>query len=257
MKPAPISKAKIRTLLLSTALVATVLPAAAQTPAAPMDDRILQILVAKKVITKAEAQKIQAEAAATPAPAPAAAPPMPAPTPAAATVPAGGVNGDVQTVPYIPDSVKKELKAELREEMATKAETECWAKPGLVPGWLGKVRLFGDLRVRDERRSLRQEQRSQHCQFLGAQRQRHAVQYQSFGCGLAQSQLPQYHRRPQPHPHPRSPRCGVPARRLDRLLYPRRHRQRFFAGLAQPAPWARAAASFPNMPSGSTRPTSS
>jgi opacity protein-like surface antigen len=142
----PISrKAQIRTLLLSSVFAAIVLPAEAQTPSAPMDDRILQILVAKKVITKAEAQKIQAEAATTPAPAPA-----PAPVATAAAVPAGGVNGDVQTVPYIPETVKNQLKAELREEMATKAETEGWAKPGLVPGWLGKVRIFGDLRVRDE-----------------------------------------------------------------------------------------------------------
>ncbi|HEY4276101.1 MAG TPA: putative porin [Rhizomicrobium sp.] len=148
-------KAAFKTFLLATAFAASAVPAVAQTPSAPMDDRILQILVAKKVITKAEAQKIQAEAAATPAPAPMPTV-MPAPTPVAAPAPVpvqGGVNGDVQTIPYIPETVKNQLKAELRQEMTTKAEAEGWAKPGLVPGWLGKVRIFGDIRVRDEQDS--------------------------------------------------------------------------------------------------------
>jgi len=135
-------KAPFKTALLTTAFVATAFPAAAQSS---YDSNLLDILVTRKIITKAEAQKLRLEAAAKPVAA------ASAPMPAAAPAPVqGGVSGDVQTVPYIPETVKRQLKDELRAEMATKAEAEGWAKPGLVPGWLGKLRIFGDLRVRDE-----------------------------------------------------------------------------------------------------------
>ena len=99
-------------------------------------EKILQLLVAKGVISQADADGIEAQATVTP--------------PAAAPVVAGGVNGDVQTIPYIPETVRKQIKNELREEVKAEAKSEGWASPGLVPDWLGKVTLEGDIRVRDE-----------------------------------------------------------------------------------------------------------
>ena len=124
------------TLLLSTA------PALAQeavsTAPAPVAQRqvdgskILQLLVAKGVISQADADAITAQATV--------APPMPA----------GGVAGDVQTIPYIPEGVRNQIKSELKDEVKAEAKSEGWAAPGQVPSWLGKVTLEGDIRVRDE-----------------------------------------------------------------------------------------------------------
>jgi hypothetical protein len=114
-------------------------PAFAQDAApahAPVDgEKILQLLVAKGVISQADADGIIAQAAATPAPPP---------------VVAGGVNGDTQTIPYIPQTVRDQIKQQVETEMAAKAETEGWAKPGEVAEWTKRIRLYGDIRVRGE-----------------------------------------------------------------------------------------------------------
>jgi hypothetical protein len=137
----PRPKAQMKTLLLSTVLAAAfAAPAFAQdtAPHRQVDgEKILQLLVAKGVISKADADGIEAQATV-------------APPAAAAPIPAGGVAGDIQTIPYIPETVRKQIKDELRAETREEARTEGWAQPGLIPDWLGKVRLEGDIRVRDE-----------------------------------------------------------------------------------------------------------
>jgi hypothetical protein len=134
-----------RTALFASALLAAsalATPALAQDAGAPHrqvdGEKILQLLVAKGVITKADADGIIAEA--TVAPAPAAAP----------TVVAGGVDGDTQTIPYIPETVRKQIKEELKTEMAAQAESEGWAKPGEVAEWTKRIKLSGDVRFREE-----------------------------------------------------------------------------------------------------------
>jgi hypothetical protein len=84
------------------------------------------------VISQADAEGIEAQATIAPA------------------VPAGGVSGDIQTIPYIPAVVKNQITDELRTEVKDEARKEGWAAPGLIPDWLGKVTLEGDMRVRDE-----------------------------------------------------------------------------------------------------------
>jgi hypothetical protein len=66
------------------------------------------------------------------------------------TVVAGGTDGDSQTIPYIPAPVIAQIKSEVRAEDAQQAKAEGWGQPNLIPDWLGKVRLEGDIRVRDE-----------------------------------------------------------------------------------------------------------
>lgn len=51
-------------------------------------------------------------------------------------------------VPYIPEFVRKELKDELRAELAAQAQREGWAGPGSVPEWVRGLKWDGDLRVR-------------------------------------------------------------------------------------------------------------
>ncbi len=134
-------KARLKTLFLSTMLAAAIAaPAFAQTSDdTPVDGKtILQLMVAKGLISQADADGIVAQAKAARAARP------------IATAPADGVAGDIQTIPYIPDTVKDQIKSELRAETREEAKAEGWAQPGLVPDWLGKVTLEGDLRVRDE-----------------------------------------------------------------------------------------------------------
>lgn len=74
--------------------------------------------------------------------------------PAAATAQpgAGGAKAAATTgtvrVPYVPEFVRKELKEELRTELAAQAAREGWAAPGSVPEWTRGITWEGDLRTR-------------------------------------------------------------------------------------------------------------
>src|SRR5690606_14046331 len=71
-----------------------------------------------------------------------------APTPA--PVPAGGVANGVQTIPYIPQVVRDQIKEELRAELGTQAQAQGWSAPGQTPEWTRGITLSGDIRVRGE-----------------------------------------------------------------------------------------------------------
>ena len=51
-------------------------------------------------------------------------------------------------VPYIPEFVRKELKEEIRTELAAQAFREGWSGPGSVPAWVRSIEWEGDLRFR-------------------------------------------------------------------------------------------------------------
>jgi hypothetical protein len=53
-------------------------------------------------------------------------------------------------VTYVPEVVKQELRAEVKQDVLDEARKEGWATPQAVPGWVSKFRLFGDLRSRYE-----------------------------------------------------------------------------------------------------------
>ncbi|MFM9915809.1 MAG: putative porin [Rhizobacter sp.] len=82
-----------------------------------------------------------------------ASPPPPASASPAAAAPAGATGksaaapGTVR-VPYIPEFVRKELKEEIRTELAAQAFREGWTGPGSVPSWVRNLEWEGDLRVR-------------------------------------------------------------------------------------------------------------
>lgn len=69
--------------------------------------------------------------------------------PATAPVGAGAPKtaGTVR-VPYVPEFVRKEIKDELRTELAAQAAREGWAAPGSVPEWTRGITVDGDLRTR-------------------------------------------------------------------------------------------------------------
>src|SRR4051812_15794806 len=103
------------------ALLALMAGSALATPALAQDaaprrqvdgEKILQLLVAKGVISQSDADGIVAQATVEPA---------------SPVVVAGGIAGDTQTIPYIPETVREQIKSELRQELAGQAEAQGWA----------------------------------------------------------------------------------------------------------------------------------
>ncbi|MCG2842506.1 putative porin, partial [Sandaracinobacter sp. RS1-74] len=104
-------------------------------------NKLLEIMVSKGLVSRAEADSMLSEARAAPAPA------------AVVPVPMGGVAADgTHTVPYVPQVVRDQLKEELRVELGNQAQAEGWAKPGETPEWTRRISLYGDVRVRSEGR---------------------------------------------------------------------------------------------------------
>lgn len=126
---------RLRTALLAStfALALSTSPANAQSRVD--GEKILDLLVAKGVIERAEADAIVAEAAATPAPPPAQ---------------SAAADPGVQRIPYVPEPVRKQIKEELRAEVMQQAKAEGWAAPNETAEWTQRIKLSGDLRVRGE-----------------------------------------------------------------------------------------------------------
>ena len=105
-------------------------------------NKLLEIMVAKGLVTRAEADAMIAEASA-------AAPASQQPAQALPPVPAGGVAADgTQTVPYVPQVVRDQIVEQVRTEMTAKAQAEGWAKPGEVAEWTKRLTFSGDIRAR-------------------------------------------------------------------------------------------------------------
>ncbi|MCU5781100.1 hypothetical protein MA04_00400 [Alcanivorax balearicus MACL04] len=133
--------------LLMLAVAATLSgPAVAQTPAettAPGGNsttvHLIRLLVEQGVITDAQANALlqqaqrEAQAASQPRPEP------------------DVREGDVR-VPYIPEVVRDEIREEVKEDVMAQAKAENWAAPNTFPDWVSRVKVFGDVRVRNESR---------------------------------------------------------------------------------------------------------
>lgn len=51
-------------------------------------------------------------------------------------------------VQYVPETVKNEIREQLRQEVLAQAKAERWAEPNAVPSWLDRLKWEGDIRVR-------------------------------------------------------------------------------------------------------------
>jgi hypothetical protein len=76
------------------------------------------------------------------------APPISAPTPAAPATAA--VAPGVVRVPYVPETVKQQIREEVKQEVLAQARQERWGDPGALPRWLDKFTFSGDVRVRGQ-----------------------------------------------------------------------------------------------------------
>jgi hypothetical protein len=54
-------------------------------------------------------------------------------------------------VTYIPESVKAQIRDDIKSQVMAQARDERWADPRTVPEWTLRLRLFGDVRTRYER----------------------------------------------------------------------------------------------------------
>lgn len=57
---------------------------------------------------------------------------------------------DTIRIPYIPESVKAQMREQIKQDVLAKARQENWAAPRTLPEWTTRIRLFGDVRVRGE-----------------------------------------------------------------------------------------------------------
>lgn len=64
---------------------------------------------------------------------------------------ARAVAGDVR-VPYIPETVRDQIRDEVKDEVMAQAKAEGWAAPNETPEWTKRIRIEGDVRVRNESR---------------------------------------------------------------------------------------------------------
>ncbi|KPF78554.1 hypothetical protein IP88_03425 [alpha proteobacterium AAP81b] len=135
------------------ALLPLAMPAAAQEAApaapapaatAPSDSAMVNLvraLVAQKAITEAQGNALIAQAEAEAAAARAAREAAPA---GIAAAPPGTIR-----VPYVPDTVRTQIKEELKREVLAEAKAERWAAPdAAAPEWTQRITIGGDLRVR-------------------------------------------------------------------------------------------------------------
>lgn len=51
-------------------------------------------------------------------------------------------------VQYVPESVKAEIREQLKQEVLAQARAEGWAAPNAIPEWTERIKIEGDLRVR-------------------------------------------------------------------------------------------------------------
>ncbi|TAK89463.1 MAG: outer membrane receptor for ferric coprogen and ferric-rhodotorulic acid, partial [Aquabacterium sp.] len=51
-------------------------------------------------------------------------------------------------VPYVPESVKNEMREQIKQEVLAQAHEERWGDPGALPAWMRSISVEGDLRVR-------------------------------------------------------------------------------------------------------------
>jgi len=111
-----------------------------QTTRALIDALVEQGVLSREkadALVRAAEQKAQAAVAASPAP-------------KASTTPDGK---PVLRVPYVPESVRAQIRDEVKEEVVAQARAERWGVPN-APSWVNNIKIDGDIRLRYQHDSL-------------------------------------------------------------------------------------------------------
>lgn len=161
-----------RTLIAALLASCALSPVARAQPADRTTQKLIQILVKNGVLTAAqaddllkEAQQEAASAAAVPPPRARALRPPPAiltdgtlPPPAAsASPPAPAAAAQDQPAPpgtvrvtYVPDSIRKQIAAEVKQQVMQQSHDEGWTEPNVIPDWIQRIKISGDIRIRGQ-----------------------------------------------------------------------------------------------------------
>lgn len=107
---------------------------------------LIDALVGQGLLSRERADAIvrqaqQAAAGASPAPAQ-----WGAPLPGAGT----GAAAKTVRVPYVPETLRQQMREEIKAEVLAQARQERWGEPGALPDWLSRIRVGGDFRVRSQ-----------------------------------------------------------------------------------------------------------
>lgn len=51
-------------------------------------------------------------------------------------------------VTYVPESVRQEIREQIKKEVVSQAQAEGWAQADAVPGWIKRIKVEGDIRLR-------------------------------------------------------------------------------------------------------------
>jgi hypothetical protein len=95
--------------------------------------KLIQAMVGKGVLTQAQADDMLKQAAA------------PAP---AADAKDTKADKPVVRIPYVPQPVKDQIRAEVKEEVLAQAKAERWGVPNAVAEWTDRIKIDGDMRFR-------------------------------------------------------------------------------------------------------------
>jgi hypothetical protein len=112
---------------------------------------LVNLLVQRGVLNKKDSGNLitQAQQAATAAPSEAQSQP-PATTVASTAGGAANPDDDTVRVDYVPDTVKQQIRDEVRADVMKQARDENWAAPNAVPEWVTRYHVSADVRVRYE-----------------------------------------------------------------------------------------------------------
>jgi hypothetical protein len=109
---------------------------------------LIEVLVENGVISKDKAQAMLKSAQDKAAAALAAQPVVVAPARAATTATTTVDGKPVLRVPYVPESMRNQLRNEIKEEVLAQAKAERWGVPNATPSWVDKIKIDGDFRLR-------------------------------------------------------------------------------------------------------------
>jgi hypothetical protein len=129
-------------------LASAPIAAQAQSDASAVE-KLLQILVKNGVVTRDQADGLARQARDEARAAHAGNAAAPAGTPVAATKEKPIAPGTVR-VTYVPETVRKQIAAEVKQQVMQQATEEGWAEPNSIVEWTQRIKITGDVRVRGQ-----------------------------------------------------------------------------------------------------------
>ncbi len=97
--------------------------------------KLIKLLVEQGVLTQEKADVLLREAS----------------MPEAVTADKPKTEPGVVRVPYIPETIKNEMREQIKQEVLAQAKKERWGDPGTLPEWIERIKWDGDIRLRYQR----------------------------------------------------------------------------------------------------------